>query len=209
MKKTFLLLLCGGSLLTSCINESKKNEITVADSSQVKKNSPTLDSATKAANMMAFATPGAMHKMMASWDGNWTATIKFWINPELPPDSMVSVSVNKMINNGLIQYSTHTGSWAGMPFNGVSQTGYDNHREVFWSTWFDNFGSGLVYLEGTWNDATKTISMKGKTTDPETKAQLDVRETLKVVDDNTQLMEQYLTHDGKEMKSMEITFRRK
>ena len=99
MKKTFLLLLCGGSLLTSCINESKKNEITVADSSQVKKNSPTLDSATKAANMMAFATPGAMHKMMASWDGNWTATIKFWINPELPPDSMVSVSVNKMINN--------------------------------------------------------------------------------------------------------------
>ena len=209
MKKTFLLLLCGGSLLTSCINESKKNEITVADSSQVKKNSPTLDSATKAANMMAFATPGAMHKMMASWDGNWTATIKFWIKPELPPDSMVSVSVNKMINNGLIQYSTHTGSWAGMPFNGVSQTGYDNHREVFWSTWFDNFGSGLVYLEGTWNDATKTISMKGKTTDPETKAQLDVRETLKVVDDNTQLMEQYLTHDGKEMKSMEITFRRK
>lgn len=209
MKKTFLLLFCGSCLLTSCINESNKNEITVADSSHLKKTSTTLDSATKAANMMAFGTPGAMHKMMASWDGNWTATIKFWVKPELPPDSIITSSVNKMINNGLIQYSTHNGNWAGMPFNGVSQTGYDNHREVFWSTWFDNFGSGLVYLEGTWNDATKTISMKGKTTDPETKEQLDMRETLKVVDEKTQFMEQYITHDGKEMKSMEITFRRK
>ncbi len=209
MKKTFLLLFCGSCLLTSCINESNKNEITVADSSHLKKTSTTLDSATKAANMMAFGTPGAMHKMMASWDGNWTATIKFWVKPELPPDSIITSSVNKMINNGLIQYSTHNGNWAGMPFNGVSQTGYDNHREVFWSTWFDNFGSGLVYLEGTWNEATKTISMKGKTTDPETKEQLDMRETLKVVDEKTQFMEQYITHDGKEMKSMEITFRRK
>lgn len=209
MKKTFLLLFCGSCLLTSCINESNKNEITVADSSHLKKTSTTLDSATKAANMMTFGTPGAMHKMMASWDGNWTATIKFWVKPELPPDSIITSSVNKMINNGLIQYSTHNGNWAGMPFNGVSQTGYDNHREVFWSTWFDNFGSGLVYLEGTWNDATKTISMKGKTTDPETKEQLDMRETLKVVDEKTQFMEQYITHDGKEMKSMEITFRRK
>lgn len=209
MKKTFLLLFCGSCLLTSCINESNKNEITVADSSHLKKTSTTLDSATKAANMMTFGTPGAMHKMMASWDGNWTATIKFWVKPELPPDSIITSSVNKMINNGLIQYSTHNGNWAGMPFNGVSQTGYDNHREVFWSTWFDNFGSGLVYLEGTWNEATKTISMKGKTTDPETKEQLDMRETLKVVDEKTQFMEQYITHDGKEMKSMEITFRRK
>jgi len=44
-------------------------------------------------------------------------------------------------------------------------------------------------------------------TDPETKQQLDMRETLKIIDENTQLMEQYITHDGKEMKAMEITFK--
>lgn len=209
MKKNLLLLFCAGCTLTACMNESKKNELTITDTSQLNKPAAAPDSATKAANMMAYGTPGAMHKMMASWDGNWTATIRFWVKPELPPDSITTVSVNKMINNGLIQYSTHNGSWAGMPFNGVSQTGYDNHRGIFWSTWFDNFGSGLTYLEGTWDEASKTISMKGKLTDPETKQQLDMRETLKITDENTQFMEQFITHDGKETKAMEITFRRK
>ena len=63
-------------------------------------------------------------------------------------------------------------------------------------------------MEGTWNEADKTIVFKGKNTDPETKEQVDVRETMKIVDDNTQVMEQYMSHGGKEMKSMEITFRR-
>jgi Protein of unknown function (DUF1579) len=209
--KKIMFFLSATLIMAACNNDSK----TATDpgntdtSGNSKSTAPALDSATKAANMMAYGTPGAMHKMMASWDGNWTASIKFWVKPELPPDSIVTNSVNKMINNGLIQYSTHDGSWAGMPFNGVSQTGYDNHRGVFWSTWYDNFGSGLTYLEGTWDEATKTISMKGKLTDPETKQQLDMRETLKVIDEKTQLMEQYITHDGKEMKAMEITFRRK
>ena len=209
--KKIMFFLSATLIMAACNNDSKTatDPGTTDTSGNTKSNAPVLDSATKAANMMAFGTPGAMHKMMAGWNGNWTATIKFWVKPELPPDSIMTNSVNKMINNGLIQYSTHDGNWAGMPFNGVSQTGYDNHREVFWSTWFDNFGSGLVYMEGTWDDATKTISMKGKTTDPESKMQLDLRETLKVVDENTQFMEQFITHDGKEMKAMEITFRRK
>jgi len=211
MKKT-MFILSATLIMAACNNDSKTaTDPGTTDTSGNTKSStaPVLDSATKAANMMAYGTPGAMHKMMAGWDGKWTATIKFWVKPELPPDSIMTNSVNKMINNGLIQYSTHDGNWAGMPFNGVSQTGYDNHREVFWSTWYDNFGSGIVYMEGKWDDATKTISMKGKTTDPESKMQLDLRETLKVVDENTQFMEQFITHDGKEMKAMEITFRRK
>lgn len=212
MKKTFLFLFFAGILLASCNNDKKSGNEQAGNSDTAntgKSAAPVvLDSATKANNMMAYGTPGDMHKMMSSWDGNWTATIKFWMKPDLPPDSMVSKAVNKMVNNGLIQYSTHTGSWAGMPFNGVSQTGYDNHRKVFWSTWYDNFGSGLMYMEGTWNEADKTIVFKGKNTDPETKEQVDVRETMKIVDDNTQVMEQYMSHGGKEMKSMEITFRR-
>jgi hypothetical protein len=209
-QKTFLFLSVV-LIMAACNNDQKPGDHQTGKTESTgssKNTAPVLDSATKAANMMAYGTPGEIHKMMASWDGNWTASIKFWMKPDLPPDSMVSKTVNKMINNGLIQQSTHTGSWAGMPFNGVSQTGYDNHRKIFWSTWYDNFGSGLMYLEGNWDEASKTIAMKGKLTDPETKELIDVRETMKIVDDNTQLMEQYLSPGGKEMKSMEIRFTR-
>lgn len=210
MKSKVIFLLSASLIMAACNNDSKTatDPGNTDNSGNTKSTAPVLDSATKAANMMAYSMPGAMHKMMASWDGNWTTTIKFWTKPDLPPDSIIAKSVNKMINNGLIQHSTHAADWAGMPFNGVSQTGYDNHRGVFWSTWFDNFGSGLMYMEGTWNEADKTISLKGKNTDPETKEQIDVRETLKIVDENTQLMEQYMSPGGKEIKSMEITFRR-
>ncbi|MBK6936258.1 MAG: DUF1579 family protein [Chitinophagaceae bacterium] len=65
-----------------------------------------------------------------------------------------------------------------------------------------------MYCEGPWDEANKTINLKGKMTDPESKQLIDFRETMKIVDDNTQIMEQYITHDGKEIKSMEITFKR-
>jgi hypothetical protein len=114
-----------------------------------------------------------------------------------------------MVLNGLYQQSTSTGSFSGMPFNGISTLGYDNHRKVFTTTWVDNMSSGIMMMEGSWDEAAKTINFKGKMTDPMTKQQVDIREAMKVVDDNTQVMEQYITHDGKESKSMEITFKRK
>lgn len=212
--KQKLSIFCAAALLLAACNNEKKTEEgktnpeATATGEVKKETAPMLDSATKMQNMIAYGTPGAMHKMMASWDGNWSSEVKFWMAPDAPPSTMQSKAVNKMINNGLIQLSTHTGSWDGMPFNGVSQTGYDNHRGIFWSTWYDNFGSGLMYCEGPWDEATKTINLKGKMTDPESKQQIEFRETMKIVDDNTQVMEQYITHDGKEMKSMEITFKR-
>ena len=36
-------------------------------------------------NWMTYMTPGDMHKMMASWDGEWTETITMWMDPEAPP----------------------------------------------------------------------------------------------------------------------------
>lgn len=216
--KTLALTICASLLLWACGGKKEDNKTEPAKDNAVQtdkdantaKNepAPVLDSATKAKNMMAYGMPAEPHKMMAKWDGNWTAEVKFYM-PGMPePMTNTLKTVNKMINNGLVQYSTHSGDMMGMPFNGVSQTGYDNHRKVIWSTWMDNMSSGLVYMEGTWDDAAKTINLKGKMTDPETGQQLDMREVMKIVDDNTQMMEQYLTHDGKESKSMDITFKR-
>lgn len=158
---------------------------------------------------MDYMTPSDIHKEMARWDGEWTEEIQMWMAPGTPPQTMQASCVNKMILGGRYQESKTTGSFMGMPFEGISTTGWDNTRKILISTWVDNMGTGMMYLEGKWNEATKSAELKGKATDPMSGKVLDIRQVLKVVDDNTQVMEQYTIQDGKEFKSMEIKFIRK
>jgi hypothetical protein len=69
-------------------------------------------------------------------------------------------------------------------------------------------GTGLTVLKGEWDAATKTITLKGEMMDAMTGKAGPMRETLKIVDENTQIMEQFNMKDGKEYKSMEIKFTR-
>ena len=55
---------------------------------------------------------------------------------------------------------------------------------------------------GPWDDATKTIHLKGKTTDPATGKEMNVRQTVKFIDDNTQQIEMFSTENGTEFKMM-------
>lgn len=213
--KKLLLLLCMGSFLLACNSDKTKDDTKVETEKKTEETSttepkPMPDSATMMKNWQEYATPSDMHKMMAAWDGNWEGEVTMWM-PGSPEQKSKSTSVNKMIFNGLYQESTHTGDMMGMPFQGRSTLGYDNHRKEFVSTWIDNMGSGVMLMKGTWDEATKTMNLKGTVVDPGTKEDCNVRETFKIVDANTQQMEMFGPDPttGKEMKTMQIIFRRK
>jgi hypothetical protein len=156
-----------------------------------------------------YMTPGTPHQMLASADGEWEAEVSMWMDSTAPPTKSTGTAVNKMILGGRYQYSTFTGNMMGMPFEGISILAYDNAKKVYINTWIDNMGTGLMVMEGTWDEAAKTINFKGKMVDPMTGKDEDVREVFKLVDDKTQFMEMYGTKDGKEMKWMEVTYRKK
>ncbi|THU41975.1 DUF1579 domain-containing protein [Niastella caeni] len=156
----------------------------------------------------AYMTPGDVHKMIAKWDGKWKEDLTFWMQPGAPPTKSTATCVNKMIMGGRYQQSTHSGVMMGQPFEGQGTLAWDNARKMFISTWIDNMGTGIMYMEGPWDNATKTATLKGKTTDPMTGKEMDVRQTFNVVNDNTQKLEMFMTQDGKEFKTMEIIFTR-
>lgn len=173
-------------------------------------NSQKMDSAAMMKAWQAFMTPGDMQKMLAKSDGVWDEEVTTWMDPSKPPQKSKSTCTNKMVLNGLYQESVHKGTMMGMPFEGHGTVGYDNAKKVFVSTWIDNMGSGIMYTEGSWDNASKSVIMKGKSTDPLTGKDADVKEVIKFPDDNTQILEMYGTGpDGKEMKMMEIKFTRK
>ncbi|WP_214226892.1 DUF1579 domain-containing protein [Pedobacter sp. B4-66] len=154
----------------------------------------------------AYMTPGDVHKMMANDNGSWKAEVTMWMSPDAPPTKSEGSCMQSMILGGRYQQSSFKGTMMGKPFEGLGLMGYDNAKKVFVSSWVDNMGTGMMQMEGTWDDATKSITLKGKTVDPMTGKDMDVREVHKIVDNKTHVMEMYMTTDGKEMKTMEIKF---
>ncbi|HEX9510261.1 MAG TPA: DUF1579 domain-containing protein [Puia sp.] len=165
------------------------------------------DAAQKA--WMAYMTPGPVHKMVAKSDGEWKADLTMWMAPGAAPTTSTASCTNKMILGGRYQESKYTGTFMGMPFEGVGMLAYDNAKKVFVSSWVDNMGTGMMTLEGPWDDNSKSVTLLGKSVDPMTGKDMNVRQVFKIIDDNAQQLDMYMQMNGQEFKTMEIKLTRK
>lgn len=216
MKQLPLTLAAGAMLaLFGCSNgdAGKDTPATIKDTlikeiSDAVKEEPPMDSAAMAKAWEEYMTPGDMHKWMASSNGKWDAEITSWMEEDKPPMTSKSGVENKSIMGGRYQESIYNGNMMGMPFEGRSLLGYDNSKKIFVNTWIDNMGTGIMFMEGTYDEASKTIHLAGKMTDIGGK-DLDVRQTYKLVDDKHHHMEMFCTKNGKESKMMAIQLTKK
>ncbi len=158
------------------------------------------------------------HKLLASMDGNWNYTIKFWMNPDpnAPPQESKGTATRKSIMggryfvmdvSGKMQMPGEDGKLKDMQFKGMGIEGFDNVKKKFVASWIDNMGTGVQFSEGTYDPATKTFTytsememMPGMKT--------PVREVLKAADNNHMMLEWYETRGGQEKKTMEINYTR-
>ena len=154
--------------------------------------------------MQDYMTPGDVHKMIAKYDGTWNSSVSVWMQPGSAPMTSKSVAVYTMILGGRYQQAKMTGDYGGMPFEAFSLLGYDNSKKVFTSTWIDNFGTGTMTLEGTWDGASKTIIFNGKMFEPMSNKDIVIKETIQYVDDNTIKNQMFIESASGESKTMEI-----
>jgi len=158
--------------------------------------------------MMAAASPGATHKMLAKSAGTWSATVTMWMQPGAPPTSSTATATNVMIMGGRYLRSTNKGTFMKMPFEGIGITGYDNVKKQFVNSWIDNMGTGIMTMSGTYDEASKTITYTGSMADPMTGKDTPFKEVWTFTDDNHQVMEMFYPMEGKDFKAMEIKYTR-
>jgi hypothetical protein len=163
-----------------------------------------MDSAAKMKAWMDYMTPGQPHQMLAASDGKWKTESTMWMEPGAPPQTSTGEATNKMILGGRYQRMTYKGSMMGQAFEGESIIAYDNSKTMFVNTWIDNMGTGVMQMEGPWDEATKSMTLKGSCKDPITGKDMTMREVYRMVDDKHHEMEMYSTMDGKEYKNMEM-----
>jgi len=207
---------CAAAFLFACNSEDKAADQTKIASATAEEKTTNdawvpVDSATAMRTMMEAGTPGPQHAMLAKADGKWEAEMTMWMAPGASPQTSKVACVNRMLFGGRYQESSFKGSFGEWPFEGVSNTGYDNTKKVYFSTWMDNMSTAMMNMEGTWDEATKSITFKGKMICPANGKECEMREIFKFIDDNTQVMEMFGPdmQTGKEYKNMEIKFTRK
>ena len=157
-----------------------------------------------------YMTPGAMHKWLATQVGTWEAEVTMWMDPAAPPTKSKATDVVTMSMNGLFQVGHMSSTMMGMPFQGQSTLGYDNAKKKFVLSWIDGFSSGMIFMTGDYDAATKTMSLSGVQTDPMTGKDSPIRQVNVFHDENSYTSSMYgAGPDGKEMKFMEGTYKRK
>lgn len=155
------------------------------------------------------ATPGSNHKLLATLNGQWNFTTKMWMEPGAAPESSTGTAAYTPLMDGRYIQGEYKGTFNGMPFQGLGLTGYDNVAQHFTATWADNMSTSIMLMTGTYDPATKTFTYKGDMDDvmkPGTKVK--VRQIVKVLGDDSHVMEWYESRGGKELKTMEITYTR-
>ena len=167
--------------------------------------------------MMAMAQPGENHKLLATMAGDWTYTVKMWMDPKAPPTESHGTSTRKAIMGGRFFIADHSGKFEmpgpdgkmmDMNFTGMAIEGYDNVKKKFVSSWIDNMGTMIMNSEGTYDPATKTFTYNAAF-EMMPGMPMKVREVLKVVDADHHNFEWYENRGGGEARTMEISYTRK
>jgi hypothetical protein len=154
-------------------------------------------------------TPGAAHERMKKMEGSYDLTIKSWEAPGQPPTVEKGTATRKMMLDGRVMVEDTRSSMHGQPFTGHGMSGYDNVSGKTWSTWNDNMSTGVMVSEGDC-DAEGACTLAGSWNDAVTKGKTNARMTTKWTDANTEVFEMYGPGpDGKEMKMMEITYKKR
>lgn len=157
----------------------------------------------------ANAMPAEQHRQLAASEGLWRTEMTYWTAPGANPTTVKGTCDIKMVLGGRYQQSVYKSEANGAPFEGIGYIAYDNARKMYISTWIDNTGTGMVYLEGGYDRADATTEMIGQCTEVASCRQRGMRQVTTNIDRNTQILEMYQTPDGgEEYKSMQVKFTR-
>lgn len=156
-----------------------------------------------------LAIPGSPHQLLAGMAGSWTTSTRCWMEPGKPPLASAGSCEQKMILGGRFLRQEYRGDMMGTPFTGIGVTGYDNHKQIYVSTWMDSMNTSIFVFEGTADAQGRVITQECRGEDP-VLGPMNWRSVTTIVDENTHIFEMYGTDkSGMEEQMMEITYKRK
>ncbi|MCY4613657.1 MAG: DUF1579 domain-containing protein [Nitrospira sp.] len=169
-----------------------------------------MDAAAQAmmAKWQAYASPNDNHQVLNPLVGTWSHVIKWWMTPDSQPETSQGTSETQWVMGGRFLLHKANGTSMGQPFEGMGLTGFDNGKQTYQTIWMDNMGTGMMIGEGTYDPSQKTLTDRGRFTDP-TVGQRSYRGVITFMDDTHYRYEMYgADENGKEFRMLEIVYTR-
>jgi hypothetical protein len=143
-------------------------------------------SAEEIAAINAAVAPDENHALLESFVGSWNHAIQFYPAPGAEPMEMTATSVAGTEMGGRYLVTEFDGEFLGAPFEGQETMGYDKVKQRYFSLWVDNMSTGPMVAWGTYDAATKTLTMEGTFADPMSgNPEKKVRNTTQLMDDGS------------------------
>ena len=156
-----------------------------------------------------YAMPGEGHKVMEQLVGNWDYSLQYWSSHNTPPEESTGTNDVKWILGNRFLEMNVKGTSMGQPFEGMGILGYDNAKKEYVNTWIDTMGTGMMNATGSYDAETKTMTEKGKYTDPATGEQ-SFKGVTKFIDKDNFTYEMYISlPGGEEIRVMKINYTKK
>lgn len=184
---------------------------TPAQEQQVKKKSLTEIAKEAIDKTRAEATtPGEMHKHLAAMAGNWTYSGKMWMDPSAPPMETSGNSTNVMILGGRFLKQEVSGAFQGSEFKGMGLVGFNNLTNELQSVWIDNMGTSILIMTGSCDPDGRVFTFHGEYKDQMKSEMQKVKSVSTMVGPDEMKDEMFaVMPDGKEIKTMELIYKRK
>ncbi|MEM1271884.1 MAG: DUF1579 family protein [Bacteroidota bacterium] len=164
-----------------------------------------------AVDTMGFTTlePSIPHRQLTREAGVWDAEMTMWASPGAPAMTATAVETNRMLGP-FWMVSNFVCESPEFPFSGHMQLGYDKAEEKFIATWVDTLSPHIVRSEGTYDIATRSLTLIGRGVDIQTGKPCVTTMITQYVDQNNKLFTIYEGDRGAEgRKTMEIKYSRR
>lgn len=151
--------------------------------------------------------PGPQHELLKSDVGTWDADIEINLAPGAPPQGSRGVARNRLACGGMWLITDFLNETTG--FEGHAIYGYDPAKGKYVGTWVDPMRTFLTVCEGTYDAATRTMTMWFETAGPHGKV-LKWREVTERKDDDTRLWRSlFMGPNGQEFEMMRALYTRR
>lgn len=110
---------------------------------------------------MDSAAPIAAHGQLNDYVGTWTTHQKDWLPTGDLWNEAGGTATCRLILGGRFVQEDYATALDGHPFHGLSITGFDRQKNAYVSMWLDDFGTGFIPLEGSFDGTGHVLTLLG------------------------------------------------